>query len=74
MLANQALNTRSNSKIIVYNISLPNKNGKLGSKNQRGICIFFCPGADETKVGKPGYCKHKIDAILVLALSQYIGK
>jgi hypothetical protein len=43
-------NTRSNSKIVVYNISLPNKNGKLGSKNERGDpCIFFCPGANQTK-------------------------
>ncbi len=58
MLANQLLNTHSNFKIIVYNISLPNKNGKLGSKNQRGDpYIFFCPGADETKGGKPDCTK-----------------
>jgi hypothetical protein len=29
---------------------------KLGSKNERGDpYIFFCPGANETKGGTPGY-------------------
>jgi hypothetical protein len=56
MFANQTLNTYSNLKIIVYNISLPNKNGKLNWKNERGdTYIFFCPGADETKGGKPHF-------------------
>jgi len=55
MFANQTLNTPSNFKIIVYNISLPNKNGKLNLKNQsEDPYIFFCPDADETKGGKPG--------------------
>ncbi len=37
MLVNQTLNTHSNSKNIVYNIFLSNKNRKLiGFLNQRG--------------------------------------
>jgi hypothetical protein len=59
MLTNQTLNTRSNSRIIVYNISLQNENGKLGSKNQKGdTYIFFVPAWMKRKNGKPGYCNN----------------
>jgi hypothetical protein len=55
MLAYQTLNTRSNSKIIVYNISLPNRNAKFGSKNKRDTYIFFLSGADQAKGGEPRF-------------------